>query len=192
MSKATNLIQRALHPGADLSHYPHPCPVDALHALGRARDPIAATLLHVKFGQLDLVKFIATIREVVEAVFLEHDWHINDRNARDGGAKLSRAEFIGLICRQVAVEYLGEACAACSGRGFIVKQHQAWKACENCEGGGVQRDSTRARARALRYSHPMIVNVWGERLDAVLAKLRLIESDAMRGVHHDLKGIGRR
>lgn len=231
MSKSTALIQRALGVGADLSHYPHPCPVDALHALGRARHPLASILLHAKFGELDVPKMVEAVKAETLEVFEAHDWHINKRQ------NYTSEQVLTMFAKQVTLEYFGEPCRKCRGRGVLgrwqdVKHDMAQcpaclgakqlktgarkafrpcsscagkgivqvtnevkasklKQCDACFGAGCEADSTRSRGRGLRIDHAMIVRVWGERLNAVLASLREIERKALQGASRDLRTGGR-
>lgn len=231
MSKSTALIQRALGVGADLSHYPHPCPVDALHALGRARHPLASALLHAKMGELDMPKMMDAVATITQEVFTENDWHINERH------NYTAQQVLNMFCRQVVLEYFGEPCRKCRGRGVLGRRQDMkhsmgqcptclgaklvsggarkakrpcdtcmgkgvvqvqeeikaskLKQCDACNGAGAEPDSTRSRGRGLRIDHMMIIRVWGERINMVLARVREIEREAMRGATQFLRG-GRR
>lgn len=183
VSKARSIIQVALRPGADLTHYPHLCAVDALHALGRTRHPLARLLIHAHMGQLDLPKLVEAVKDVVLEVADRQSWHIN------GLRSCTAEEMVERIARQVVSEFLGVLCAKCRGRGHVGGHRGVVKPCGACAGAGSQPDTTRTRGRALGYDQALIVRVWGARLNAVLARLREIEQGALRGATRDLRDV---
>lgn len=191
MTNLARMARRAMN-GESLAHRREWCPVDGLHALGRARGH-GAVLLKFRLQRDDapsVAQLTRTVRAIADAEFRRKGWIVREKH----GSR-TRESLMAAFADQVAAEWLGEPCRSCKGRGYLGGRDDhktAVRTCIACEGTGRKPESSRARGRAMGMDHAHILSTWQERFTHVLSRLRGIEREAFSGINRgtDHQGFG--